>query len=201
MYRTSSEYQFATASRSFYPHHQQPQTQPRRNSSSINDLIEKFEVPKNRHYQPLQYKYLRKMMANGEVYYNDDNNHVPAYDYNSRHNSVEELIRNDHHEQEEEEEQESLKAKQSRAARTLLPIWLFIRPALEMIAIAPLPMFFSLTGTGIFALIVTFIMPRGFSQILLYPGFRLLFGTLYPAYASYKAVKTKNVKEYVSTRI
>lgn len=35
----------------------------------------------------------------------------------------------------------------------------------------------------------------------LYPIFRLLFGTLYPAYASYKAVKTKNVKEYVSTQI
>ncbi|KAM9732302.1 receptor expression-enhancing protein 2 isoform 2-T2 [Dama dama] len=33
------------------------------------------------------------------------------------------------------------------------------------------------------------------------PGFgtqkRLIFGTLYPAYSSYKAVKTKNVKEYV----
>lgn len=29
---------------------------------------------------------------------------------------------------------------------------------------------------------------------------RLLFGTLYPAYYSYKAVKTKNVKEYVSSR-
>lgn len=28
--------------------------------------------------------------------------------------------------------------------------------------------------------------------------FRLVLGTLYPAYASYKAVKTKNVKEYVS---
>lgn len=27
--------------------------------------------------------------------------------------------------------------------------------------------------------------------------YRLVFGTLYPAYASYKAVKTKNVKEYV----
>lgn len=27
---------------------------------------------------------------------------------------------------------------------------------------------------------------------------RLVFGTLYPAYYSYKAVKSKNVKEYVS---
>lgn len=27
---------------------------------------------------------------------------------------------------------------------------------------------------------------------------RLVFGMLYPAYASYKAVKTKNIREYVS---
>ena len=33
---------------------------------------------------------------------------------------------------------------------------------------------------------------------LAYIHCRLVFGTLYPAYASYKAVKTKNVKEYVS---
>eukprot|EP00092_Neocalanus_flemingeri_P010081 GFUD01010864.1.p1 GENE.GFUD01010864.1~~GFUD01010864.1.p1 ORF type:complete len:393 (-),score=72.18 GFUD01010864.1:143-1321(-) len=32
---------------------------------------------------------------------------------------------------------------------------------------------------------------------VLYQSFRLVFGTLYPAYCSFKAVKTKNVKDYV----
>ena len=36
-------------------------------------------------------------------------------------------------------------------------------------------------------------------SVTLYHCFRLVFGTLYPAYKSYKAVKTKNVKEYVSS--
>ncbi|XP_066146509.1 uncharacterized protein [Euwallacea fornicatus] len=34
-------------------------------------------------------------------------------------------------------------------------------------------------------------------MIMIYRLTRIVFGTLYPAYASYKAVKTKNVKEYV----
>ncbi|CAH1990416.1 unnamed protein product [Acanthoscelides obtectus] len=36
-----------------------------------------------------------------------------------------------------------------------------------------------------------------FIHMVIYPLFRLLFGTLYPAYASYKAVRTKGGREYV----
>ena len=36
---------------------------------------------------------------------------------------------------------------------------------------------------------------------VMYLSCRLVFGLLYPAYASYKAVKTKNVKEYVSIKL
>ena len=37
-----------------------------------------------------------------------------------------------------------------------------------------------------------------FLRLIKFP-FRLVFGTLYPAYRSYKAIKNKDVREYVST--
>ncbi|XP_013117781.2 receptor expression-enhancing protein 2 isoform X3 [Stomoxys calcitrans] len=67
---------------------------------------------------------------------------------------------------------------------------------LEMLQGLPLPCL-SLTTSCICFIIAIFISPRPCAQNIIYPVFRLSFGTLYPAYASYKAVRTKNVKEYV----
>ncbi|XP_030243932.1 receptor expression-enhancing protein 2 isoform X3 [Drosophila navojoa] len=67
---------------------------------------------------------------------------------------------------------------------------------LELLQRWPLPRL-SFNTACICSLIIIFIAPRTCAQSLLFPTFRLFFGTLYPAYASYKAVRTKNVKEYV----
>lgn len=72
----------------------------------------------------------------------------------------------------------------------------FMNTALALLSWLPMSLL-SITGTGVLCLLATFFLPRALGERILYPAFRLLFGTLYPGYASYKAIRTRNVKEYV----
>lgn len=82
-------------------------------------------------------------------------------------------------------------AKLSRALARKSMCW--ARDSLEK-----LPIRLTMENVGAMTVLATLIVPRAITYLLVYPIFRLVFGTLYPAYASYKAVRTKNVKEYVS---
>jgi TB2/DP1, HVA22 family len=67
---------------------------------------------------------------------------------------------------------------------------------LEMISNFPFPKM-SVMSVGLTSLFLIFIAPRGFTERVLYPGFRLILTILYPAYRSFKAVRNKNLKEYL----
>uniref|UniRef100_A0A336MB92 CSON014683 protein n=1 Tax=Culicoides sonorensis TaxID=179676 RepID=A0A336MB92_CULSO len=192
MYRSSSDYRFVI--------------RPGRRRGSINELIEKYNVlsessPSQSANNLFNYNNYNCYQEEPESFYRSTSKM-----YRQQHkfqNKTNDYDRNEIDEYNQDEvissstQLEDPNTVLSRLAGIVLPFWLILKPVLTTVTVAPLPLFFSLTGTGIFALLLIFILPRTFSEILLYPGFRLVFGTLYPAYASYKAVRTKNVKEYV----
>lgn len=57
---------------------------------------------------------------------------------------------------------------------------------------------FAVFSVEMLILIAFSMLPMFILKMFFYPVIRLLFGVLYPAYASYKAVRTKDVKKYVS---
>lgn len=71
-----------------------------------------------------------------------------------------------------------------------------ISALLEMISKFPFPRM-SVVSFGLTSLLAVFIAPRSFTERVLYPGFKIIFTIIYPAYRSFKAVRNKNLKEYL----
>lgn len=155
-----------------------------RNKRNINHLMRKFESNETAMPEIYELKnneaYKRihtNGIANGDVYY-DSNFSDSGYSRNESYISSDD---------------DGKFYEEKKCFKSLTKLAMFM----EMLSKLSLPRM-SFTGMGICSLIAIFISPRACVQNILFPGFRLLFGTLYPAYASYKAVRTKNVKEYVS---
>lgn len=67
---------------------------------------------------------------------------------------------------------------------------------LELISKFPFPRM-SVMSFGLSSLLAIFICPRSFTERALYPAFRILFTVIYPAYRSFKAIRNKNMREYL----
>lgn len=67
---------------------------------------------------------------------------------------------------------------------------------LEMVSKFPFPRM-SVMSFGLTSLLAIFICPRGFTERALYPGFKIIFTIIYPAYRSFKAVRNKDLKDYL----
>lgn len=67
---------------------------------------------------------------------------------------------------------------------------------LDMVSKFPFPRM-SVVSFGLTSLLAIFICPRNFTERALYPGFRIVCSIIYPAYRSFKAVRNKNLKEYL----
>ncbi|KAI4495686.1 hypothetical protein M0802_008521 [Mischocyttarus mexicanus] len=118
-----------------------------------------------------------------------ENNHLLV----KRTRKIDNNFDNDDVDDEEEEELEITEIHQ----RNLTRIFLKYLITWAQDSVDRLPIRVTLCNLGILAVLLAIILPKTLTYILLYPIFRLVFGTLYPAYASYKAVRTQNVKEYV----
>jgi len=160
-----------------------------RRTANINDLINRFEVTNNDDFdmtenvrQPQSYVRVNRMQNDDENFGNDENRSiVRAYNTNKIDSSV--FVRRTN-------------VSMSGAKEFIKQLLYRISALLEMISRFPFPRM-SVMSFGLTSLLTVFIAPRSFTDKVLYPGFKILFTIIYPAYRSFKAVRNKNLKEYL----
>jgi hypothetical protein len=158
----------------------------RRNSVNINELINRFEDD-----GPAEnVKYVKVTRPKGKIYTMHDADEDDLDDENRliKYNERENFFNRG--------KTRSNATTMSKAKEIIAIILSRVSGFLEMVSKFPFPRM-SVMSFGLISLLAIFISPRSFTERALYPGFRIIFSIVYPAYRSFKAVRNKNLKEYL----
>lgn len=163
----------------------------RRNSVNINELINRFEPTDEDSFGMAaeNVKYVKVTRPLGKMYAHDEDENTYE-DENS-------LIKyTDKYRNNKKRSSAKMINALEITKQTIAILLSRISGFLEMVSKFPFPRM-SVMSFGLTSLLAIFICPRGFTERALYPGFRLVFSIIYPAYRSFKAVRNKNLKEYL----
>lgn len=167
----------------------------RRNSVNINELINRFEPPEDDFGMAENVKYVKVSRAKGKMYdddeaaYSDDENRLIKYN-----ESVAKLF--GRAKKRSVNSNASMSGAKEITKQTVAMLLNRISGFLEMVSKFPFPRM-SVMSFGLTSLLAVFLCPRSLTERALYPGFRIIFSIIYPAYRSFKAVRNKNLKEYL----
>lgn len=169
----------------------------RRGSVNINDLINRFQPTEDDFGASENVKYVkmsrpkeRKIYAvhndDDAATYSDDENRLIKYNEN-----VAKFFGRD-----KKRSNASMSGAKEMTKQTIAMLLNRISGFLEMVSKFPFPRM-SVMSFGLTSLLAVFLCPRSLTERALYPGFRIIFTIIYPAYRSFKAVRNKNLKEYL----
>jgi len=162
----------------------------RRNSVNINELINRFEVPST----PTEdfrddLSYLRAAAAGIRMHGGGEDRNKSSlmkYNNNDKYYASGEFRKSN----------ATMVNAFEMAKQFIAGMLLRFSSLLELVSKFPFPRM-SVMSFGLTSLLAVFICPRSFTERALYPAFRILFAIIYPAYRSFKAVRNKNLKEYL----
>lgn len=159
----------------------------RRGSVNINDLINRFEVNENDYEKTGNIKYVQKVSRpDRRTFTNYSDDELFEYDENR-------IVRTY---QQRTNVSGSMNNAKQVTKHTIASILHRISSFLEMASKFPFPRM-SVMSFGLTSLLTVFLCPRGITERALYPGFRIIFSIIYPAYGSFKAIRNKDIREYL----
>lgn len=168
----------------------------RRNNVNINELINRFEASDEDFGMAENVKYVKVTRPKGKMYavQEDDATYSDSFDDENR------LIKYSESDakylKRGSKRNESMMGAKEKTKQTIAMLLNRISGFLEMVSKFPFPRM-SVMSFGLTSLLAIFLCPRSLTERALYPGFRIVFSIIYPAYRSFKAVRNKNLKEYL----